>query len=102
MAESPARDGLTDDRIRVYSRVLLVVFSRLWRADPAVAARLVDPRGKPVGDDFIAFWSGGLARLAGTARGRARLADHRRRTRGAVPPYTPISMAQIPLNAGGG
>jgi hypothetical protein len=54
---------LTDERIRVYSGILLVTFAIAYVALTAMSLpALVDPRGKPVGYDFITFWS--AARLA--------------------------------------
>ena len=59
-AALPAQDGhwLNPERIRVYSTMLLVIFAvvfGVWiaRALPG----LVDARGKPIGYDFMAFWS---------------------------------------------
>lgn len=55
-----ASDGhwLNAERVRVYSTLLLLIFAATmvwwtWRSLPG----LVDPEGKPVGYDFIAFWS---------------------------------------------
>lgn len=61
-----AQHWLTDERIRVYSRVLLIIFlvayAGLWLSS---LPGLVDPRGKPVGYDFIAFWSAAWLALQG-------------------------------------
>ena len=69
--DSPAdRHWLNEERLRVYSTLVLVIFALTtvwwtWRSLPA----LVDPEGKPVGYDFIAFWS--AARLAVEGRAAA-------------------------------
>ena len=65
----PARPHwLTAERIRVYSWLLAICFAialvvTLMRSLPD----LVDPRGKPVGYDFMAFWSAARLALAGHA-----------------------------------
>ena len=57
------RHWLNAERVRVYSWIFVVMFgigAAIWTA--LSLPDLVDPRGKPVGYDFIAFWS--AARLA--------------------------------------
>ncbi len=60
-----AIDGhwLNAERIRVYSTLVVSIFAitMVWWTARSLPG-LVDPRGKPVGYDFIAFWS--AARLA--------------------------------------
>ena len=61
---------LDGERIRVYPWLLLVFFAvgaAVWTA--LSLPDLVDPRGKPLGYDFIAFWS--AARLAVMGRPEA-------------------------------
>ncbi len=54
---------LTAERMRVYSWMAIVIFAAAAAVWTALSLPgLVDPRGKPVGYDFIAFWS--AARLA--------------------------------------
>ena len=67
--ERPAageRHWLNAERIRVYSVMLLVIFAVVmvgWIARSL--PDLVDPRGKPLGYDFMAFWSAARLVLAG-------------------------------------
>lgn len=59
---------LTAERVRGYSWILLVIFgggAAVWTA--LSLAAMVDPNGKPVGYDFIAFWSAARLALAGQA-----------------------------------
>src|SRR5688500_10719864 len=54
---------LNAERVRVYSWMVVVIFglgAAIWTA--LSLPDLTDPNGKPVGYDFIAFWS--AARLA--------------------------------------
>src|SRR6185437_7381491 len=54
---------LTEDRIRVYSWLIVVLFGAGFAAMVVLSLPgLVDPHGKPLGYDFMAFWS--AARLA--------------------------------------
>src|SRR6266446_2298489 len=57
---------LNEERIRVYSWMVVAIFAIVvvvWvgRSLPD----LVDPRGKPIGCDFMAFWSAARLALAG-------------------------------------
>jgi len=57
------RHWLNEQRIRVYSWIMVGVFGALYVGWLAWSLPdLVDPRGKPFGYDFMAFWS--AARLA--------------------------------------
>ena len=59
----PDRHWLNAERVRVYSWMVVVIFglgAAIWTA--LSLPGLVDPNGKPLGYDFIAFWS--AARLA--------------------------------------
>jgi hypothetical protein len=60
---APDRHWLSAERVRVYSWLIVIIFGiavAVWTA--LALPDLVDPRGKPLGYDFIAFWS--AARLA--------------------------------------
>src|SRR5438067_10035538 len=62
-APERAPHWLNAERVRVYSWLVVVIFgigAAIWTA--MSLPDLVDPKGKPVGYDFIAFWS--AARLA--------------------------------------
>jgi hypothetical protein len=62
-APQPGSHWLNAERVRVYSWMVVVIFgigAAIWTA--LSLPDLVDPNGKPVGYDFIAFWS--AARLA--------------------------------------
>ena len=57
---------LNAERVRVYSWMLVVIFGLGAVAWTVMSLPdLVDPRGKPVGYDFIAFWSAARLALAG-------------------------------------
>jgi hypothetical protein len=61
---------LTEQRVRVYSCIVLSIFLAAYIGLTALSLPgFVDPRGKPVGYDFIAFWS--AARLAVEGRPEA-------------------------------
>jgi hypothetical protein len=67
---SQGRHWLTEQRIRVYSLLIVVIVgavAAVWIA--AAMPTLVDLHGKPVGYDFITFWS--AARLAVDGRPEA-------------------------------
>ena len=58
-----ASHWLTEERIRVYSGIVFGIFVLAYLALTILSlADGVDPRGAPIGYDFITFWSG--ARLA--------------------------------------
>src|SRR5580704_1491027 len=62
-APSRRQHWLTAERIRAYSWIVLGIFFVAYLGLTTLSLpHLVDPRGKPVGYDFIAFWS--AARLA--------------------------------------
>ncbi|HML10612.1 MAG TPA: glycosyltransferase family 87 protein [Stellaceae bacterium] len=62
-AAEPAPHWLTEQRIRVYSLLIVAIMgaAALWWIARSLPS-LVDPHDKPVGYDFITFWS--AARLA--------------------------------------
>jgi hypothetical protein len=63
----PDRHWLNEERIRVYSWMIVAIFGALlagWIAQSL--PDLVDPRGKPFGYDFMAFWSAARLALAGS------------------------------------
>jgi hypothetical protein len=58
MSNWPAFD-LTFERLRGYSAVVLVLFTLIFGVWLALTIpTLTDPSGKPLGYDFLAFWSG--------------------------------------------
>ncbi len=62
-AQADRDHWLTMERMRVYSWMAIAIFVVVVAVWTALSLpSLVDPRGKPVGYDFIAFWS--AARLA--------------------------------------
>ena len=65
-AAAPPQHWLNDERVRVYSAVLLGIFVAAYLGLIALSLPgFVDPRGKPVGYDFIAFWSAAWLALQG-------------------------------------
>ncbi len=69
IGEGPAASAphwLNEERVRVYSWMVVVIFAVVcigwvgWSLPD-----LVDPRGKPIGYDFMAFWSAARLALAG-------------------------------------
>lgn len=64
-AASP-RHWLDEERVRVYSWMIVAIFAVVFIVWFAMSLPdLVDPRGKPVGYDFMAFWSAAQLALAG-------------------------------------
>lgn len=60
------RHWLTEERVRVYSWMIVAVFGAAFVALLALSLPdLVDPHGKPFGYDFMAFWSAAKLALAG-------------------------------------
>jgi hypothetical protein len=58
-----AEHWLTEERLRAYSGITIAIFLAFFVGWTALSLPdLIDPRGKPVGYDFMAFWS--AARLA--------------------------------------
>jgi hypothetical protein len=65
-APAPAPHWLNSQRIRVYSAIVLGIFVVAYLGLIALSLPdFVDPRGKPVGYDFIAFWSAAWLALQG-------------------------------------
>jgi hypothetical protein len=61
-----AEHWLNAERIRVYSWMFVVLFAAVFVVWIGLSLPdLVDPRGKPVGYDFMAFWSAARLALAG-------------------------------------
>jgi hypothetical protein len=57
---------LTEERIRVYSGIVFAIFVLAYLALTAMSLPDgVDPRGKPIGYDFITFWSAAWLALHG-------------------------------------
>jgi alpha-1,2-mannosyltransferase len=70
-AEIPTRSlvarWLTAERLRVYPRLLVAAYVAAALGLLLASAGGVDPLGKPLGSDFIAFYAGGKMALAGEA-----------------------------------
>jgi hypothetical protein len=61
-----AEHWLNAERIRVYSWMIVLIFTVVFTVWIGLSLPdLVDPRGKPVGYDFMAFWSAARLALAG-------------------------------------
>jgi hypothetical protein len=61
-----AEHWLNAERVRVYSWMIVTIFAVVFIVWIGVSLpNLVDPRGKPVGYDFMAFWSAARLALAG-------------------------------------
>jgi hypothetical protein len=57
---------LDEERVRVYSWMIVAIFAAVFIVWFALSLpSLVDPRGKPTGYDFMAFWSAAQLALAG-------------------------------------
>ncbi|HEV2334452.1 MAG TPA: glycosyltransferase 87 family protein, partial [Stellaceae bacterium] len=57
---------LDAERVRVYSWMIVAIFAAVFIVWFALSLpSLVDPRGKPIGYDFMAFWSAARLALAG-------------------------------------
>lgn len=59
------RHWLTAARLTVYPRIFLVVFVASACGWMLLSQDLLDPQGKPIGYDFITFWSASKLALAG-------------------------------------
>jgi hypothetical protein len=63
---APRPHWLTQERVRIYSLMIVAIFGVGFAAMIALSLPdLVDPRGKPIGYDFMAFWSAARLALAG-------------------------------------
>lgn len=56
---------LTRDRLKLYPRVVLVFYLILCVVWVGLSHQMVDPHGKPLGYDFVTFWSASHLALAG-------------------------------------
>jgi hypothetical protein len=66
ITSAPPSHWLNDQRVRVYSAIVLGIFVAAYLGLIALSLPgFVDPRGKPVGYDFIAFWSAAWLALQG-------------------------------------
>jgi len=66
MAAASAPHWLNEERIRVYSWMIVVIFAVIFVVWLGLSLpSLVDPRGKPFGYDFMGFWSAARLALAG-------------------------------------
>ncbi|HEX6979587.1 MAG TPA: glycosyltransferase family 87 protein [Alphaproteobacteria bacterium] len=64
-AEQP--HWLSLERLRIYPRIFIAVYVIMAVAWVLMSADLVDPKGKPLGYDFITFWAASYLALAGEA-----------------------------------
>lgn len=65
-AAAGACHWLNEERIRVYSWMVVAIFAVVFIVWVGLSLPdLVDPRGKPVGYDFMAYWSAARLALAG-------------------------------------
>jgi hypothetical protein len=63
---APAAHWLNEQRIRVYSLLIVAIFGVGFIALVVLSLPdMVDPRGKPFGYDFMAYWSAARLALAG-------------------------------------
>ena len=64
---SPAADGhwLTVSRLTVYPRIFLTVFILSASSWMLLSQDMLDPQGKPIGYDFLTFWSASKLSLSG-------------------------------------
>ncbi|MGU7773327.1 glycosyltransferase family 87 protein [Burkholderia sp. MR1-5-21] len=58
---------LNAERVKVYPRIVLLMLGILCVTWFSMSKHLVDPKGKPLGYDFIAFWAASRLALAGHA-----------------------------------
>jgi hypothetical protein len=58
---------LNEDRLRVYPRIMLALFVLITIIWLCLYQDMVDPRGIPVGADFITFWGASRLALEGNA-----------------------------------
>ncbi len=78
-------DWLDSARLRAYPRVFLAVYAVLIVGLVLVSPHFIDPGGKPVGTDFISFWSAGKLALNGEAAAAYDYARHYEVERAALP-----------------
>jgi hypothetical protein len=64
-AATPPEHWLNRERFTVYPRIVLALFVAIGAGWIAVSHNLVDPTGKPLGYDFIAYWSASHLALLG-------------------------------------
>lgn len=67
MASTPQSHWLTASRLRVYPRIFLAVFVLMAAGWVLMSTDMVDPKGKPLGADFITFWGASWLALSGHA-----------------------------------
>jgi hypothetical protein len=67
MPSVPDQHWLTPRRLIAYPRIFLPVYALLAIGWVMMSVDLVDPKGKPLGYDFITFWAASLLALAGDA-----------------------------------
>lgn len=67
LSDMPAAPLFDEERMRVYPRMLLAVYTAAAIGIVATSTSLIDIFGKPLGYDFITFWSASLLTLQGHA-----------------------------------
>ncbi len=78
-------DWLNGKRLKAYPRIFLAVYAVLIVWLILVSPHFIDPDGKPVGTDFISFWSAGKLALNGEAAAAYDYARHYEVERQALP-----------------
>ena len=66
-AQAADEHWLSLARVRVYPRIFAAIYAVAAIVWVSLSVDLVDPKGKPLGYDFITFWGGSLLALAGEA-----------------------------------
>src|SRR5262245_41168351 len=66
-AKPAASHWITRERVLAYARIFIAVQAMAAIAWLALSTDLVDAQGKPLGYDFITFWSGSFLALGGEA-----------------------------------
>lgn len=61
----PGRHWLTAERLRVYPWIFLTVYVLAGIYWVAISDNMLDPKGKPLGYDFITFWAASSLSLSG-------------------------------------
>jgi alpha-1,2-mannosyltransferase len=75
---------LSRRRAIAYSKIAVFAFAIIASAWIYAGDRLIDPRGKPVGADFVSFWAASALALGGTPASVYDPAQHRVAEQGAV------------------
>ncbi|MGB0126159.1 MAG: glycosyltransferase family 87 protein [Rhodocyclaceae bacterium] len=87
---APKAHWLNRERFVAYPRIVLALFVIIGGAWVALSKDLVDPVGKPLGYDFIAYWAASHLALAGQPQDAYNLQVLLEAERAAVPANTTI------------